>query len=137
MEYIYDSDTFRSTGIYKNFINMNTAQGILKVDASVLSNAYPLSGIEITIYKDLGNDKVIFFEGKTNESGIIDNIILPTKDMEDEITGVSDIDFTTYNLVAKYDKYNLEKEYDVSIFDNIKVIQPITFPINEMGDNNE
>ena len=48
------------------------------------------------------------------------------------------INKNSYYLEAKYSKYNLEKMYDVSIFDDIKVIQPITFVINELvdGDNN-
>ncbi len=138
MEYIYDSEEFKNTGIYKNFINMNQGQGILKVEASVASGAYPLSGVNIKIYKDFGSDRVIFFDGETNDSGIIDNIILPTKELEKEINEVSDIDFTTYDLVATYSKYDLDKTYDVSIFDDIKVIQPITFPVNDLmdGDNN-
>lgn len=139
MEYIYDSEEFRNTGIYKKFINMNTGSGILKIDAYTASGAYPLDGVSAKIYKDFGSDKVIFFEGVTNSSGIIDNIILPTKKLEKEINEASDIDFTTYDLEVRYDKYNLEKVYDVSIFDNIKVIQPITFPVSELmdGDNNE
>ena len=40
--------------------------------------------------------------------------------------------------MATYSKYDLDKTYDVSIFDDIKVIQPITFPVNDLmdGDNN-
>ena len=138
MEYIYDSEEFKNTGIYKNFTNINQGSGILKVEASVASGAYPLEGVNIKVYKDFGNDRVIFYEGVTNSSGIIDNIILPTKELEKEINEVSDIDFTTYDLEASYSKYDLEKMYDVSIFDDIKVIQPITFPIDELvdGDNN-
>ena len=139
MEYIYDSEEFRNTGIYKNFINMNQGNGILKIDAYTANGAYPLEGIKAKIYKDFGNNRVLFFEGITNSSGIIDNIILPTKELEKEINEASDIDFTTYDLEVRYDKYNLNKMYDVSIFDDIKVIQPVTFPVSELvdGDNNE
>ena len=134
MEYYFDSDSFKDTAMYKNFMNINSANGILKVEAYTASHAYPLQDVSITISKSFGEDKVIFFEGKTNTSGIIDNIILPTSKFKNDILDASDISFTTYDLVAKYDKYNLEKKYDVSIFDNIKVIQPITFPIDEFVD---
>ena len=113
---------------------MNTGTGILKIEASTASGAYPLSGVMITIYKLFGNDKVIFYEGETNESGIIESIVLPTKKMEGEVLGVSDISFTTYDLIAKYPKYNIEKNYDVSIFDDVKVIQPVTFPVQDLMD---
>lgn len=139
MEYYYDSEEFKSTAVYKNFINMNQKNGILKIEASTASGAYPLKGVEIVISKDFGEDKVIFYKGVTNDSGIIESIVLPTRETSMDVDDAKDIFFTTYDLVAKYPKYNLEKKYDVSIFDDIKVIQPITFPVNDfiVGDNNE
>ena len=44
----------------------------------------------------------------------------------------SDIIYTTYDLVASYPKYNLDRKYDVSIFDDIKVIQPVVFSIDNL-----
>ena len=87
----------------------------------------------------LNGNKVVFYEGVTNDSGIIDGIILPTRSMPDDVNDVSDINFTTYDLEANYQEYNMNKLYDVSIFDNVKVIQPITFSINELieGEENE
>ena len=132
MEYYFDSEEFRDSSIYKNFININNGKGILKIDASTASEAYPLKDVEITIYKMLDGAKVIFYNGVTNDSGIIDGIVLPTRVMPEEVNDVSDIFFTTYELVAKIPKYDVEKTYDVSIFDNVKVIQPITFPVNDL-----
>ena len=59
--------------------------------------------------------------------------------MTDNVEDVSDIFFTTYDLVANSKKYNLKKVYDVSIFDNVKVIQPIIFPVGDLvsGDVSE
>lgn len=139
MNYYFDSEEFKSTSIYKNFININNGKGILKIEASTASEAYPLKGINITISKMLNGNKVVFYEGVTNDSGIIDGIILPTRSMPDDVNDVSDINFTTYDLEANYQEYNMNKLYDVSIFDNVKVIQPITFSINELieGEENE
>ena len=132
MDYYFDSEEFKNTSIYKNFDNLHTGKGILKIEASTASEAYPLSDVKITIYKNLDGNKVIFYEGITNGSGIIDWIILPTRKMNDEVEDVSDILYTTYDLVAKDNKYNVEKKYDVSIFDNVKVIQPVTFPVTDL-----
>ena len=139
MTYYFDSDEFKRTGMYKNFMNIHDGTGILKVEASTASLAYPLSDVEIEVSKIFGEDKVIFYEGKTNESGIIESIILPTRKISKEIEDVSDIFYTTYDLFAKDSKYDVEKKYDVSIFDDIKVIQPVTFPVDELnnGEINE
>ena len=95
--------------------------------------------MEIIISKKFDNDTIIFFRGITNDSGIIDEIILPTKEMNYEINDTSDIVYTTYNLDASLKEYDLNKKYDVTIFDNVKVIQPITFSITELigGEDNE
>ena len=137
MKYNFDSEEFKSSSIYKTFIDNNSGKGILKIEASTASEAYPLKNVSITISKRIGDDEVIFYEGVTNDSGIIDGIILPTKEINKEVTDVSDIVFTTYDLVANYPKYNLVKNYDITIFDNVKVIQPITFAVTELIEGEE
>ena len=139
MEEYFDSSEFKNTTTYKNFMNINNGKGILKVEASTASDAYPIKDVEITISKKLDGKNIIFYNGITNDSGIIDGIVLPTRKMTDNVEDVSDIFFTTYDLVANSKKYNLKKVYDVSIFDNVKVIQPIIFPVGDLvsGDVSE
>lgn len=139
MELYFDSEEFKNSSTYKNFININNGKGILRVEASTASEAYPLKEVEVIISKKLDGNKIIFYKGVTNDSGIIDGIILPTREMNSEVEDASDILFTTYDLEAKYPKYGLEKMYDVSIFNDVKVIQPITFPVTDLieGEQNE
>lgn len=137
MEYFFDSEEFKNTSTYKNFININDSKGLLKIEASTANEAYPLEGVEIIISKELDNNKVIFYKGITNESGIIDGIVLPTRSIRKDVESASDILFTTYDLVANYPKYNMKKLYDVSIFDDVKVIQPITISVNDLIEGEE
>lgn len=137
-EILYDSEEFNSDEGCCNFMEENDGYGTLKVQVATSNEAYPLSGVEITITKFIDGKEVIFFKGLTNESGIIDNIRLPAIPTKEEILKESDIVYTVYNLKANYPKNNFEKMYDVSIFDNIKVIQPIRIPISMIeGDLNE
>ncbi len=132
MTYNFDSESFRNTSLYRTFMEEHQGNGILKVEAYTASGAYPLEGVEIIISKNIGDDKVIFFDKKTNASGIIEAIVLPTIKQNKVVEAADDIVYTTYDLEAKYPEYNLDKMYSVSIFDDIKVIKPITFPINEL-----
>jgi hypothetical protein len=132
LQYYYDSEEFKDSSTYKNFININDSYGILKIDAFTASGAYPLAGVDIIVSKVLDGNKIIFYEGKTNDSGIIESIVLPTRSIKEEINNASDILFTTYDLEANYKKYDVSKNYDVSIFDEVKVIQPVTFAIDEL-----
>ena len=137
MQYYYDSEEFKDSSTYKNFININDSYGILKIEAFTASGAYPLAGVDIIVSKVLDGNKIIFYEGKTNDSGIIESIVLPTRSIKEEINNASDILFTTYDLEANYKKYDVSKNYDVSIFDEVKVIQPVTFAIDELVEGEE
>ena len=129
-EIFFDSEEFNNDEGCCNFMEMNDGFGLLKVQASTASGAYPLSGVDITITKFIDGNEVVFFKGVTDESGIIDNIRLPAIPSKEEILKESDIVYTVYNLKAVYQKDNFERIYDVSIFDNIKVIQPIRVPMS-------
>ena len=137
MQYYYDSEEFKDSSTYKNFININDSYGILKIEAFTASGAYPLAGVDIIVSKVLDGNKIIFYEGKTNDSGIIESIVLPTRSIKEEINNASDILFTTYDLEANYKKYDVSKNYDVSIFDEVNVIQPVTFAIDELVEDEE
>ena len=132
MEYYFDSDEFKESALYKNFISINNSNGILKIEASTAGEAYPLKDVNITISKMIDGNKVIFYQGKTNDSGVIESIVLPTRKVPEEVNDADDILYTTYDLDAYYSEYDLNKKYNVSIFDNVKVIQPVIFTISEL-----
>ena len=88
-----------------------------------------MKDVDITIYKDIDGKRVVFYEGVTDSSGIIDNISLPTKEMKSDVESADDIVSTTYNITAKNINTNETKDYVIYIFDDVKIIQPIQFPI--------
>lgn len=138
-EILFDSQEFKESSDYANFIKENSGEGILKIQAYTANQAYPLEGVNIKIFKEINGNKVIFFSGKTDSSGIIDNINLPAKPAKEFVNEKADIVYTVYEIEATYPKNNIKKNYQVSIYDNIKVIQPIRIPINTLieGDGNQ
>lgn len=139
MDYIlFNSEEFMKSQGYFDFIEENSGEGLLKVQAFTANQAYPLEGVNIEVYKNINGNNVLFFSGVTDTSGIIDNIVLPAKPSVDDVNSVDDIVFTNYNLIATYPKSNMKREFEVSIFDNLKVIQPIRIPIISLieGDQN-
>ena len=95
MEYYFDSDEFKESALYKNFISINNSNGILKIEASTAGEAYPLKDVNITISKMIDGNKVIFYQGKTNDSGVIESIVLPTRKVPEEVNDADDILYTT------------------------------------------
>ena len=116
----FNDQNFINTEIYKDFINKNKGNGFLNIRAYAASEAIPISGLNITVSKEIGNYKVIFFEGSTDSSGIINNITLPTPLLlnDDEIPLSQD-----YDIVAQYENQKLV--FKVLIYTNIQVNQNI------------
>lgn len=112
---------------YPDFVKENTGVGLLKIQVFTANQAFPLEGVNIVISRVIDGDKVIFFTGATDSSGIIDNINLPTKASKADVLSPEDIIYTNYDVLAEYSKNNAVQDYTVTVFDDIKVIQPIKF----------
>ena len=134
--YNFNDENFKNTTAYENFITANPSEGYLKVRASAASQALPISGLKIVVSKVIDNNNVIFFEGSTNESGVIERIVLPAPKLD-----ANNLDAprsTTYQISATYEPDNLNTIYRINIYENIYVIQTINVvpTLNVMaGDN--
>ena len=119
---IYDENYVNSDS-YQKFISENPSKGSLRIRAFAASEAIPISGLKITITKTIDNSNVIFFEGYTNESGIIDNIALPTPELDTD--NLLKPFFSSYEITATYLPDNFVHKYIVNMYENICVIQNI------------
>ena len=116
--------SFKNTAEFKNFINDNPGTGYLRIRAYAAGGAIPISGLQISISKNIDNDKVIFFEGATDSSGLIEGIALPAPIMStDNMISPSS---ATYNITATYAPDNEVQLYSVRIYDNLYVVQNIS-----------
>ena len=122
MNSIYFNDpNFIKTDSYKDFINKNSSKGILNIRAYAANAAIPISGLNVTVFKIINNQKVIFFEGVTDNSGVINQILLPTPSISDnnqEIPLSQD-----YDISAIYESQKLV--FKVLMYSGIQVNQNI------------
>lgn len=112
---------------YADYLENNPGSGLLRIQVYTANQAFPLEGVEVKVYKEIDGKRVVFFTGVTDSSGIIDNINLPTKEVKKEVESASDITSTDYTIEARYPKTDVTQDYVVSIYDDLKVIQPIKF----------
>lgn len=112
---------------YADYLENNPGSGLLRIQVYTANQAFPLEGVEVKVYKEIDGKRVVFFTGVTDSSGIIDNINLPTKEVKKEVESASDITSTNYTIEARYPKTDVTQDYVVSIYDDLKVIQPIKF----------
>lgn len=128
--YNFNDQNFKSMPIYQTFIKNNASQGYLKIRASAASEALPISNLKIEVSKIIEGNKIIFFEGNTDSSGVIEKIVLPTPKLNQDnlLTPQGE----SYDIKATYDD-NLINIYHVNIYENIYVVQTINIvPSNKL-----
>lgn len=125
---------FVNSDLYQTYINNNPKVGFLKIRAYTASEAVPITGLNVVVSKIVDNNRIIFYEGKTNESGIIEKIVLPAPTLSlDDLNTPNSV---TYDISATYD--NMESTYLVNIYEGVYVVQTINVipKMNRMDDTN-
>ena len=130
MTYKFTDPNFINSSIYQNFLEENPVYGYLKIRAYTAGGAVPIEGLKIIISKTIDDNKIIFFEGETNQSGTIEKIELPAPKLnQNDLNAPNRI---KYDVFASYN--NETYTYVVNIFENIYVIQNINVaPTADMG----
>ena len=133
--YNVNDSKFINSDMYKKFISDNPGRGYLKIRAYSASQAVPVSGLEVVVSKVIDNNKVIFFEGVTNESGVIEQISLPTPKLDGDNLGIPN--GISYDITTTYIPDNTTRIYKVNMYENVYVIQTINIvPEMMVGDFN-
>ena len=113
---------FLNSNAYIEFLKNNPGKGYLKIRAYQANQAIPVKGLKVLVNKKIDGYNVNFFEGYTNESGVIENISLPSPkiDSNDLIAPKS----TTYEIIATNSQSNLN--FTINVYDKLIVIQNIS-----------
>lgn len=108
---------------YQEFLRLNPTRGSLKIRAYAANQAVPISGLRIVITTKVSNSDVIFFEGVTDNSGVIERISLPAPEINTDNLEIPN--FLTYDVNATYVPDNINRVYKVNIYGNVCVVQNI------------
>ncbi len=101
--------------LYDNFLLANPTTSSLNIRTSSANLAVPVSGVRITVSKEIDGNMVIFYTGITDSSGVINNISLPTPSISS-----NDLEVplgTDYDIEASFESFN--KKYSVLMYPNI------------------
>lgn len=108
---------------YKDFLDKNKGLGYLMIRASAASGAIPISNLKIIISKVIDNEKVIFFEGTTDDSGMIERISLPAPTQDENNLDIPK--YATYVIEALLPSQNISNRYEVNIYNGLTTSQMI------------
>ncbi len=121
-------DDVKDDNVYNEFLKDNPGRGTLKIRVTSASEALPVSGVNVVVSKDIGDNTYIFYEGQTDSSGMINNIKLPTPV---RITSNLEVpNFTTYKVRVKYSKDKFDKTYEISLCCGSGLIQYVNITPN-------
>ncbi len=120
----FNDKSFVNSNEYLAFIDKNKGNGGLKIRAFSANEALPVVGLKVVVSTMFNDDKIIFFEGETDNSGMIEMLSLPAPvySNDDLITPSSIL----YSIDVKYDLDNSEKSFLVNLYNGICVVQNIT-----------
>lgn len=122
--YNVKDESFINSSLYQNFIKDNPGQGYINIRAYAASQAIPISDMDIVVTTNIDNNKITFFEGKTNQSGVIESIKVPAPILNnDNLTNPPSL---IYEINAYYKPDKITKVYKVNIYDKLTVIQNIS-----------
>lgn len=118
---IISYEEFKNTDLYDDFIKENDDIGNLKVQVFTAYGAIPIENTNIVVYKDIEEYRVIFFQGVTDSSGIISDIVLPAPMM---VKSNEDVPvYTIYNMTAFNTGYETLKNFSIGMLGGVNVIQ--------------
>lgn len=120
MDYITFSE-FENLPIYGDFFKDNPDVGYLKVNVSTANGAFPVSGARVIITKEVGPYNVLFFSGETNDSGMIENIVLPAPPRVSNNLEMPK--YTLYDLRVTHSGFQNVSGYTLGVFGDTKIIQ--------------
>lgn len=110
--------------VMDEYLERYCEQGILRVQAFRGQQAIPVEGVHVTVRCPIGGDQMIFFQGETDSSGIIDPILLPAPKPETSLSPGQDDPCSEYEIIAEHPDFETLTT-TVMVFPGVKTIQPL------------
>ena len=108
---------------YQEFIKNNSGSGNLKIRAYAANGAIPIQNMNVVVSTIIDDNNVVFFDGYTDESGMIQNISLPTPSIDSNNLNIPASIF--YYITVSYEPENYYQEFKINMYDGICVVQNI------------
>ncbi|MFI3313793.1 MAG: hypothetical protein R3Y62_07885 [Eubacteriales bacterium] len=116
----------------ETFLENHPRAGTLRIQAFRGNQVMPVPGVDVTVSRDFDGKTKVFFRGKTNESGIIDPILLPGAKPGETLAPEGAQSTATYSMTATHPDYETLVTV-VDIFQDIKTVQPVALHLNMEG----
>ncbi len=123
---------------YQDYINGYPGRGTLKVQISAAYEAFPVKGVEVDVAVIHNGVRYLLYSDTTNSSGIVDNMVLPTRAVDTVLNPkTSDVDEAQYLVSLFHPSFQSVIDKVVTVYDRIETILPLSLtPVNHMTEGN-
>ena len=109
------------------FLDAHPERGSVRVQVSTGRGLFPVEGARVEIYRRLGPEPTVFYEGVTDASGIAEDIRLPALpagwSQSAETAGISG---TAYQVAVRHPQYGTVEGRPVTVFPRIETILTVS-----------
>lgn len=109
------------------FLDAHPERGSVRVQVSTGRGLFPVEGARVEIYRRLGPEPTVFYEGVTDASGIAENIHLPALpagwSQSAETAGISG---TVYQVSVRHPQHSTVEGRPVTVFPRIETVLAVS-----------
>ena len=111
----------------------NTGYGALRVQVYAADQTYPIAAANVAVTENEKDE--ILFQGYTDTSGIIDDIILPAPSKEMSNGPTKTKPYSQYDINVSHPRFNSRRYINVPVFEGKKSVQTVQLVPNDNNGN--
>ena len=109
------------------FRNAHPEQGSLRVQVSAAQGIFPIPGAAVEVYRDFGAVRETFYTGVTDNSGIVEGILLPALPAAwGRSADTAGISGTTYSVTVCHPQYGQREQEQVLVFPRVESLLSVS-----------
>jgi hypothetical protein len=123
---------------YQEYISSYPGRGTLRVQISAAYEAFPVKGVDVEVAVIHNGVRYLLYSDTTNSSGIVDNMVLPTRQVDTLLNPkTSDKDEAQYLVSLFHPSFKSVIDKAVTVYDRIETILPLSLvPANQITEGN-
>ncbi|MBQ1507503.1 MAG: hypothetical protein IIZ36_03665 [Ruminococcus sp.] len=110
---------------YDEFVHEYPGRGSLKIQTSVANNAFPIKDVLVDVDLIYKGKRYTIYTDVTDESGIINNIVLPASPSANSQSPLTVSDDPSYLISLYHPSFGTITNCSVTVHDRIETILPV------------